>query len=120
MERGKDAEVLLDKQRSKAAVYMAGYAIEACLKAYYKLNGWEYPSSGKQGHSLYYLWVKSQLDYNGKCKLAFNFFIMNWSTDLRYCNQVHFPENPKELLEGAKDIVLSIQKAIYRSPYGAC
>ncbi len=116
IERGKDA-TMLQNQREIAAVYMAGYVIEAYLKAYYQSKGVSFPTSGQGGHDLFALWHKSGLTYgsivdNGQ---AFDFFIRKWSTDLRYCTNFSFPISAPELLKGAQMLAGIIANAIKRS-----
>ena len=86
-ERSSDAMALIEKRPdSVGSVYMAGYAIECCLKAYLKNKKKPIPGKGKEGHNLSGLWKSAgfcfrDLKDNSGEK---TYFIKSWSTDLRY------------------------------------
>lgn len=85
-ERQEDARALLSRKQSVGPVYMAGYAVEARLKAFLRRINKEFPKKGDEGHNLRGLWKQTGFklrdikDENGEKA----FFVEEWSTDLRY------------------------------------
>lgn len=86
MERQADANALLCRGKSCGPVYMAGYAVEASLKALLKITRRRFPGGGPEGHNLKALWKASgfQLNDLNDEKGERAFFVEKWSTDLRY------------------------------------
>ena len=116
-ERGDDARANLNmRPGSVGPVYLAGYAIECSLKALLRAKGKPFPASRSAGHDLQGLWeacgfrLSDLRDSNG----AKDFFIEEWSTDLRY--ETTPPERlpAQELLTGAGDLTGWIQTRVRR------
>ncbi|MCP4154085.1 MAG: hypothetical protein GY757_40540 [bacterium] len=55
-DRQNDAKTLLAQKKSTGSIYMAGYAVEARLKALLKKFNMPFPKSGSGGHNLKSLW----------------------------------------------------------------
>lgn len=85
-ERQEDARALLSRKQSVGPVYMAGYAIEAALKAFLKSINKEFPKKGNEGHNLIGLWEQAGFkrrdlkDKSGEKA----FFIDVWKSNIRY------------------------------------
>lgn len=85
-ERQEDARALLSREKSVGPVYMAGYAVEAGLKAFLRRINKEFPKKGDEGHKLKGLWEQAgfkRRDLKDKSG-AKALFIEEWKTDLRY------------------------------------
>ncbi|MBF0183441.1 MAG: HEPN domain-containing protein [Magnetococcales bacterium] len=113
--RGVDADRLLQAGSDVAAVYMAGYVVECALKALWLVSGFSPPRSGKHGHDLLHLWQKMarNLRVVAEQEQSGQFFLQQWSTDLRYCRAVPVATPaPAQLIRGAKRLFGLIQQAI--------
>ncbi len=118
-ERASDAEeIFKGKPNSVGSVYMAGYAIECSLKAYYKKQGKQPPTSGRRGHNL-----KTMLKDCGHRLSDLrdgdgykSFYLDSWSTDLRYETKlpVGFEDKAEELLKAARKLTGNIQTWLRR------
>jgi len=118
-ERQDDARALAESRKeSTAPVYMAGYAVEASLKAYLKNDNKTFPKKGDAGHNLRGLWNRAGFkkrdikDESGETA----FFIENWSTDLRYevSPQAVQINDPALLVEAAGKLAGWVQRLIRR------
>lgn len=110
-ERASDARSLKDQERSVAAVYMAGYAVECKLKALIRCMNRKPPTSGPRGHDLRGLWEAAGFrvnDIGGYKRL----FLQNWNTDLRYQNNLPNGTDCDSLYKGAQELAGFIQKKI--------
>ncbi len=117
-ERQEDARALLSRKNSIGPVYMAGYAVEASLKAYLRKLNKEFPRRGDEGHNLKGLWrqagfrLKDIKDKSGERA----FFIEEWKTDLRYevsQDELHSRDS-NSLVNAAGDLSGWIQNQIRR------
>jgi hypothetical protein len=118
-ERAADGEALLQgRTASIGSVYLAGYAIECCLKAYLRALKRAVPTRGSHGHNLTALWHacgfrKGDIADAGGCR---TFYVEEWSTDLRY--EVSFKNSSattSELVSAGKQLAGMIQQRIRRS-----
>lgn len=120
-ERSEDARALLEsRDQSIGPVYLAGYAVEASLKALLKFINKPFPKFGGAGHNLKSLWKQSgfQLrdikDSNG----ARSFFLDCWSTDLRYENTLPVADSQtyhsQDLVKAAIHLANFIKRQIKR------
>jgi HEPN domain-containing protein len=117
-ERQEDARALLSRKNSVGPVYMAGYAVEASLKAFLKKVNIEFPRTGDEGHNLKGLWqqagfrLKDIKDKNGERA----FFVEEWRTGLRYevSPDVLHLRDSDSLVNAAGDLSGWIQNQIRR------
>lgn len=117
-ERSSDAMALIEKRLdSVGSVYMAGYAIECCLKAYLKKKKKPFPMKGKEGHNLSGLWKSAGFSLGDLCDTAGEktYFITSWNTDLRYAQRLDSTLSKEDLLKGAMSIVGIIKNQIRRN-----
>jgi HEPN domain-containing protein len=118
-ERAADAEALLrGRADSIGSVYLAGYAIECCLKAYLRATRKPVPTRGSQGHNLTALWHACGFrkvdiaDAHG-CR---TFYVEQWSTDLRYEIALDYSSaSTSELVSAGRQLAGMIQQRIRRS-----
>jgi hypothetical protein len=110
--RAADADAMMPaRSLSSGPVYMAGYAIEASLKAYLTLKGIPRPARGPGGHNLKGLWKASGFrlrdlnDVDG----SKSFYISDWGTHFRYTAVPQFPLPCSALLDAAKKLTSWIQ-----------
>ncbi|MBF0097316.1 MAG: HEPN domain-containing protein [Magnetococcales bacterium] len=119
MERGKDALALQRAARLTAAVYMAGYMLEAYLKACCAAKKSHYPTSGSEGHNLELLWNIAELHYPPNTDVQIQeFYLRRWSTDLRYClpEKIGFStQQAADMLAGANILATFIANGIKRT-----
>ncbi|MBF0178501.1 MAG: HEPN domain-containing protein [Magnetococcales bacterium] len=118
-ERGTDVEILCNNKRYNMSFYIAGYVIEAYLKAYHMTKGWRPPISGRVGHNLSELWKKSELQFGSSDEDVGveEFILQKWSTDLRYCSADVLPANISidNIVVGTKKLARTIASAVKRS-----
>lgn len=101
-ERAGDARHLTP-DRPLAAVYMAGYALECAFKALLNRLGLPLPAYGPEGHNLRALWAAAErrvaalADRQGHQ----SWFLLNWSTDLRYATALPNGANAVALVNAA-------------------
>lgn len=118
-ERQADARALLQsRNKSVGPVYMAGYAVEASLKAFLEKNNIQFSRRGAQGHDLKSLWEQAGFKGNdlkyesGKT----TFFLELWNTSLRY--EINLDElmgnTPESLVKTAEWLSGWIQKQSHR------
>lgn len=107
-ERAADAEAILATRRTSiGSVYLVGYGIECCLKAFLKASGRPFPQAGATGHNLTALWKssglrKSDIGGHGGCN---TFYLESWNTALRYSGELDAGGiTHEELVQGAKRI----------------
>jgi hypothetical protein len=111
-ERGADADALAGtRERSIGAIYLAGFAIECSLKAFLRMNGIPFPSSGRAGHNLKALWASCafRLADLGDSTGHRTFFVTDWSTDLRYSDEQIDAATNTERVRAAKALAGWIQ-----------
>ncbi len=116
-ERAADADAMLDQRSTSVCpVYVAGYAVECCLKAFLQHKGKGFPSKGSAGHDLRELWRTAafRLCDVGDNRGAKAFFVDRWSTDLRYEAKSQNPERVRELVEAAGQLIGWIRNRIKR------
>ena len=111
-----DARTLCNQDRSVAAVYLAGYAVECYLKAYLQRVGRGFPTGGPAGHDLRELWRVSGFrladlgDYQGNR----SYFIERWNTGLRYDETLDTERDAGVLVEGGMQLAGWIQGQLRR------
>jgi hypothetical protein len=107
-ERLADAKTLArERSGSIAGVYMAGYAVECCLKAFLQQRSIPRPGGGPAGHDLRALWASSGLqvgDLRDRDGLR-SFFLVHWSTALRYEVTPPRLQSQHALVNGAGELV---------------
>jgi HEPN domain-containing protein len=113
-ERAEDAVKLTGRgEDAVGAVYIAGYAIECSLKAYFRKIGKAFPRTGKDGHNLRGLWRDSghKLFELRAVNEFRSFYIDKWSVDLRYESRlpIGFEKSSKELVDAAKELTGIVQ-----------
>jgi hypothetical protein len=115
-ERAADARTLCAQNRSVAAVYLAGYAVECSLKAYLQRVGRGFPTSGPAGHDLRELWKVSRfrLADLGDSQGNRTYFIERWNTGLRYNDTLDTALDAGVLIEGAVQLAGWVQGQIRR------
>ncbi len=118
-ERQADAKALLPSRKlSTGPVYMAGYAVEASLKAFLKRINKEFPKKGDEGHNLKSLWKQAGFklsdikDESGEK----TFFVEKWKTNFRYevsLNELHIDE-PESMVKAAGELAGWLKSQIRR------
>jgi hypothetical protein len=116
--RGVDARAIHQAHpKSIGSVYLVGYAIECCLKAYLTARSAGFPKSGSGGHNLAELWRRSglRLAELGDSDGSRAFFLESWSTNLRYATDHEAGGlSLDELMSGAHCLVGLINQRIRR------
>jgi hypothetical protein len=100
-----------------ASAYLAGYAIECALKAHLDSVGKSRPRAGGEGHNLRALWAACELVLRDLADLdgSKNYFVTDWSTDLRYQAVPNTQIEPEKLVQGAGMILGRIRTQIRRN-----
>jgi len=117
-ERAADADaVLAGRPDSIGSVYLVGYSIECCLKAYLTSIGRKAPTSGREGHNLTSLWIacgfrKADVADSTGCK---TFFVDQWSTGLRYEVRLVATTQIADLVPGARHLSGWIHQQLMRA-----
>jgi HEPN domain-containing protein len=116
-ERQADAKALLPSRKdSIGPVYMAGYAIEASLKAFLRRINKPFPQRGDEGHNLKGLWKQAGFrlgdikDESGEKA----FFVEEWKTDLRYEIDPDYEHDSESLVNAAGKLATWVQTQIRR------
>ncbi|HIJ85697.1 MAG: hypothetical protein HW380_3077 [Magnetococcales bacterium] len=118
MARSRDANTLKDSPScTTAAVYMAGYSVEASLKAYCVHQDIRKTWSGASGHDLKSIWKESKLKLSDVSDTGgtSTFYLQEWSTDLRYCSKYNFPNSTADLIKGSNRLISFINQCIKRT-----
>jgi HEPN domain-containing protein len=118
-ERQEDARALLSSRKTSVGpVYIAGYAVEASLKAFLRRLNKSIPRRGEEGHNLKGLWKQAGFslrdikDESGEK----SFFVKDWNTALRYetsLEQVNIFDS-ESLVKAAGELAGWIQTQIRR------
>lgn len=99
--RQEDVRVLRAGTRDLAAVYMVGYVAECQLKAFLRIRGEAFPSSGGAGHDLRALWSAAGFKLRDAGDKGSS-FISSWTTSLRYHSDLPSHLDCERFLEGAE------------------
>lgn len=114
--RLQEARRMVSDDGCVAAAYLAGYAIECSLKAFLSNRGIARPAFGSQGHNLRALWASCDFilrdvqDPSG----SKNYYMTDWTTDLRYQTTKNTTISDEELLNGAGKVLARIHTQIRR------
>lgn len=109
-------ELMLANTSSVGSAYLAGYAVECSLKAYLMNEGKPRPTYGGEGHNLRALWSSCDLvlrDLNDTSGSK-NYFMSDWSTDLRYQVSRNTDILDSEIINGAGRVLSRITNLIRR------
>lgn len=109
-------ELMLANTSSVGSAYLAGYAVECSLKAYLMNEGKSRPTHGGEGHNLRALWSSCDLvlrDLNDTSGSK-NYFMSDWSTDLRYQTSRNTNILDSEIVSGAGHVLSRITTLIRR------
>ncbi|MCP5052770.1 MAG: HEPN domain-containing protein [bacterium] len=111
-ERQEDAEALLvSRKESIGSVYMAGYSLECCLKAFLLLKTKKRPP---RIHNIRNLWRSAGFrsteinDKNGQR----TFFFDHWQTDFRYTTTLPKEYNSEQLVRSTRQLTNWIRRKI--------
>jgi HEPN domain-containing protein len=116
-ERQADAKALLScRKESIGPVYMAGYAVEASLKAFLRKINKPFHQRGQEGHNLKGLWKQAGFnlrdikDESGEKA----FFVEEWETNFRYEIKPDYSHDSESLVIAAGNLAGWIQTQIRR------